>query len=375
VGVAHATANFGGKLTVRSLFDGPKLSSEEKSWLSRHDPPKFFLPFSEWRERARAPHSSEGYEKYVDAWAAQLTDGDSSIRTGLGNEQVAKAISAKLKNINRFGLDLRPPFKVRIEGKFIRTVTMHGGVNIGLKNCAIQRIVCGNQDGPSRLSMTNCRVGSLVIEPKSLRFFEIKGGGIEDLQSPLTSEHGPFVGSVNIVSAYFSPKIENAQAFRNLRHHLTSLHNQEAASVFHSAEMRALFNEQGLLDRFFNLLYRFVSDYGNSTVRPFSWFLLFAALNFFLFFITDGAVASAGSEAVGWQHLLLDESTFGAALRAGTITLTQILNPLGIFGHRSLLIANSLGLVVANAGLCLFATVSLAFFILALRRRFRLALN
>jgi hypothetical protein len=351
-----------------------KPTKDQKSWLAERGKTKFFLPFSEWRQKEKAKVSPKNYERYVDAWAAQLADGDTSIR--LGNDKLlATAIVEKLENIDRFGLDLTQPFNARIEGKFIRTVTMRGDINLSFKNCTIQRINCGARDGPSALSMSDCWIGSLVMEPKSLRFFEMRGGSVTDLQSPLTSEHGPFVGSVNIVGAYFSAKIENAQAFRNLRRHLTSLHNQEAASVFHSAEMRALFNEQGVLDRFFNLLYRFISDYGNSTVRPLSWFLLFAALNFFVFFITDGAIASAGSEAVGWQSLLLDESTFGVALRAGTITLTQILNPLGIFGHRSLLIANSLGLVVANASLCLFATVSLAFFILALRRRFRLALN
>jgi hypothetical protein len=356
------------------MFGRRKPTKNQKSWLAESDKTKFFLPFGEWRQNERVEVSREGYKRYVDAWAAQLADGHASIRLN-NDELLATAIVAKLGKIDRFGLDLRQPFKARIEGKFIRTVTMRGGINLSFKNCTIQRINCSAQDGPSTLSISNCWIGSLVMEPRSFRFFEMKGGGVTDLQSPLTSEHGPFVGSVNIVGAYFSPKIENAQAFRNLRHHLTSLHNQEAASVFHSAEMRALFNEQGVLDRVFNLLYRFISDYGNSTVRPLIWFLLFATLNFFLFFITDGVIVSGGSNAVGWQQLLLDESTFGAALRAGTITLTQILNPLGIFGHRSLLIAKSLGLVVANAGLCLFATVSLAFFILALRRRFRLALT
>lgn len=81
----------------------------------------------------------------------------------------------------------------------------------------------------------------------------------------------------------------------------------------------------------------------------------------------------ADTANAGWQSLLHSATPIGNALRSATITLTQIFNPLGVFGPRGLVVAKSVILVVSNAVLCFSATTALAFLVFAVRRRFRLA--
>jgi len=350
-------------------------SKTQNDWLRSSIKNKIMPPFDEWRRNKQINDYDAAVAPYVDEWESRLLENPTTISTNHDREKLSTTIKERIKKVDKFSLSTRHGFNTTIENKLVHKIEMLGGSALELRNCAIKLVDCQERDNQSNsLIMINCWVDDLRLSPKSLRYLDLQGGGVNRITSPLPNQQSPFLGSVHIASSVkFSSAIENAQAFRNLRHHLIAIHNMEAASVFHTAEMRTLLKRQNKLDKFFNHIYRGISDYGNSTVRPLLLFIFFSVGNFLVFYLSDGATVPEGTADVGWQLLLQDESKIGIAARSATITLTQIVNPLGIFGLKSLVIAKSAMLVVSNALLCFAATTSLAFFVLALRRRFRLS--
>ncbi len=344
-------------------------SKDQKAWLSAAEKVKHFETYPEWRQKHQITDVIKSYELYLDDWERTLPTEATIISTRNVDKELGRAIARRLAKVNKFGLEAADAFEEEFENKLISDVTIDHG-SLKLKHCAIRRLHCWH--GAS-VTLVNCWVGLMQIGENSLNYFEIRGGNIARLESPLPGQLNPFRGSASIVDAKFDSLLENAQAFRNMRHHLSAIHNQEAAAVFHSAEMRTLFGQQNKLDKIFNLIYRGISDYGNSTTRPLWLFSAFALINFAIFFATDGAVVSGDVANTGWQLALHEGGWAGDALRSATITLTQIVNPLGIFGVKTIVTAKSISLVISNLVICLAATVSLGFFVFALRRRFRLA--
>jgi hypothetical protein len=351
-----------------------KPSKEQRDWLNESHKVNVMPPLEEWCRNKQIQNYDSAVGAYVSAWESKLSEMPTIIPTGHGREILFSTIKERLPKVNKFGLITRQGFKATIENKLIHKLEMLGGSKLELRNCAIKIVDCQERDNfSSSLIMIDCWVGDFRFAPKSLNYFEMQRGGVDRIASPLPNQQNPFLGSVSIASSVkFSAATENAQAFRNLRHHLMAIHNLEAASVFHSAEMRTLYRQQNRLDKTFNLIYRGISDYGNSTVRPIILFFVFTLGNFLIFYFADGAAVPAGTADTGWQLLLQEQGRIGNAVRGATITLTQVVNPLGIFGLKSLVVAKTAILVATNALLCFGATVSLAFFVFALRRRFRL---
>jgi hypothetical protein len=347
-------------------------SDKQRTWLSASYQPLYFKTFGSWRQSRDVRDWEQTYEEYLDEWQSQLINGSPIVTTRGNNDQLQKAIVARLPKVDKFGLEALDGFKIELDGKLVDWLILDARPTLTLRDCAIRNISC-RSGSKSRLVLTNCWIGQIEIGVESLIYFEMTGGGVGRLESPLPTQQNPFLGSASILNVKFSSDAENAQAYRNMRHHLSAIHNQEAASIFHSAEMRTLFKQQNRLDQAFNLIYRGVSDYGNSTTRPLWLFSLFALLNFIVFVATDGVTIPKDVADTGWQLALHNVDNVGNILRSATITLTQIVNPLGIFGLKTLVTAKSLLLAVVNVVLCLFSTLCLAFFAFAVRRRFRLA--
>lgn len=348
-------------------------SKGQQDWLDDKQKARTLEDFGDWSRKRGISDANRAAQEFVDEWESALAAGPTAINFTFGQQELLNAIKGKIPKINKFGINARKDFTAEVENKLIQRLNIQGGNKLKLRNCTIKEIDCRETErASSSLVLINCWVGYLRIGSRSLNYFEMRGGGVRRLRTPLPNEDNPFVGSVTVApSVAFSPDLENAQAFRNLRHHLMAMHNQEAASVFHSAEMRTLFKQQSRLDKVFNVLYRGISDYGNSTGRPLIWFSIFALINFMVMVLSNGAVST--SQVEGWQRALLTTDCTGNILRSATITFIQILNPLGVFGLRHLVVAKSMPLAASNAILCFAATVSLGFFIFALRRRFRLA--
>jgi hypothetical protein len=347
------------------------ISKEGNDWLSLSDPPDYMPDFDSWR-RERQPIQSLTFDDYIEDWRKRLNSKPCIIDTGT-HSSVSSSIRKLSGQIDKFGMVTRQDeSSYKFESKLISVIQLKSANTIELTDCVVGRLEVLEATRRSNIQLNNCWVGELNLCSSCLKSLEVNGGGIERIRCPLPYEQSPFTDSVAIKKVWLSPKSDNAQAYRNLKHHLSSMHNYEAASVFHSAEMRTIYAEQSSLEKIINLSYRVASNYGASSGRPFLWFLFFVILDFLLFWSVDGAIPVLDETTeTGWREALSGTSSTNVALRAGLLVLTQIFNPLGIFGFKGFVTAKTVGLALANVVLGFFATLSLALCLLALRRRFR----
>jgi len=84
-------------------------------------------------------------------------------------------------------------------------------------------------------------------------------------------------------------------------------------------------------------LYEWMSDFGSSALRPLVWQAVLFGLSFSLILCSDGAVKDPTSKLVGWQQVLIDPR-WGDWARAAYLALQPLVNPIGIFGPRSVLV-------------------------------------
>jgi hypothetical protein len=262
--------------------------------------------------------------------------------------------------------------EIKLQRKSIARLELHWAKTVQLEDSVLgELILC--EEGLPDIRIRDSWIGKLRLAKNSVGSLDISGGGIDEISCPRPGGENPFRGSVSVKSVWLSRDFKNAQAYRNLRHYMRSMHNLETAAVFHSAELKTLYHQHHRLDKAFNWLYEAASDYGNSTLRPIVWFAVFAVANIALFWITDGAVVSLDeNERIGWRTAFVGSGGWEIASRAFLITLTQTFNPLGIFGRGFLVPATTL-LAAFNLVVCFFATLCLAFFAFALRRRFRIS--
>jgi hypothetical protein len=128
------------------------------------------------------------------------------------------------------------------------------------------------------------------------------------------------------------------------------------------------------MNRLLSHLYEWMSDFGSSALRPLVWQVVLFALSFSLILGSDGAVQASrdpASELIGWQQILIDPR-WGTFARAAYLALQPLVNPIGIFGPRSLLIPRFPWLAVWLSVAGILGIVLLALFIFAIRRRFKI---
>lgn len=357
--------------------------SQARKWSGLKKEDAWLPNFSDWwkQEHRDLPNSDGEWKNaanaYVEEWAANLAKGPAGIRltAGGGPEMaVSSRILFECEKADRYALVIEQgDTKLSLNDKRIIYFRTRASANSKLKfeNCAIDTLCL---DGPVSIEMKQSWIRVLEItETAKIRGFSIDGGGIETISCPRPGRENPFVGSVSLRGARFSSDPKNAQPYRDVRHHLNTIHNYQAASYFHAAEMAASWKTQGRVDKFANYIYWAGSDYGTSTGWPLAWFLLFTVANFLILFFMNGVtVVGAEADNFGWREALAPENEFAVALRAIVLTFSQVLNPLGVFGPKSLVVAKTVALEAANLSLSFFATLALALSLLAIRRRFRL---
>jgi hypothetical protein len=202
---------------------------------------------------------------------------------------------------------------------------------------------------------------------------DIDRGGIDSFAIDLQSDAPAIEGPVLLRDVKLPTRASEVQGVRDFRAELLRIHNLEAAGHVHAAEQRLSRSELSGMDRVFSLLYDLGSGYGTETTNSALWFFLFATYNINLLFWFDGTEL-ATRELVGWQEGLRGPPfSLSALLRAAHLTLDQVFSPLNVFGSSLLVVSKPLWITIVSALICLFATISLGLFLLALRRRFRLS--
>jgi hypothetical protein len=342
-------------------------SKSEELWLDQGCQIEWWSSFENWR----VEHPRKTVVSYVDEWIAACATHPVGIYAA-DNFGSWDEINQKIEKAHRFGLRLNVDRAATISGKFIHTLEIDGDGPFNFTNCTIKNLEL-KQDGRRNVRLENCKIGSIQFRASCTATLEIVGCSVRRLSAPTPNQASPFTGSVEVRKSNFSPAFENAQAYRNLRHHLQSLHNHEAASVFHAAEMQAEVGRQSIVDKFVSHFYRTVSNYGGSSARPLVIFAIFVFLNFAFLYSTDGAILIGDvSESDGWRFDMYGMDQHARALRSAVFALNQAFNPLGIFGTRLLLSGKTWDIALISLLLGIASTAAFALFVLAIRRRFRL---
>lgn len=357
----HRLLKIGSRKTFRA--------SQEK-WLDEKAGVSRMENFDDWTRRNPAKSRSD----YIEEWLGLCAETPLTLDVPPYTDML-KMVLDRLPGADQFGLSVNANrATIRLSRKRIDLLRISGNATLLLDECAIRELDINA--APHDVLLRNCRIGTLRLRENSLNTFELIGGGVRRIYAPTPGEKSPFTGSVEIRNVNLSSAFENAQPYRNLRHHLTGLHNYEAASVFHAAEMQAEVRRQSWVDRCISYIYRGISNYGASSARPLLLFAIFVSVNFVFLLCVDG-VATTGevSEAEGWRYYMYGLDKKAQLLRAGVFSLSQTFNPLGIFGTRLLLSAKTPLIALVSSLLGIGSALSLTLSIFAIRRRFRLDRN
>jgi len=266
-----------------------------------------------------------------------------------------------------------------LSGLSIKTLDIRGhGVQIRANNCAIGELIVSAQGVNAEIRLNQCSVGTLRVVPGALGHYEMRGGCLLNVACPPPGPSNPFTGTVSFTKDVFFPRRRNMyilagpQPYRNMRYHLRRLENAQMANLIHSAELAVEREDDSLMNRILSHLYEWMSDFGSSALRPLVWQGVLFVLSFSLILYSDGAVqASRDTEFVGWQQVLIDPR-WGACARAAYLAVQPLVNPIGIFGPKSVLIPRSAWLAVWLSVAGILGIVLLALFIFAIRRRFKI---
>lgn len=159
--------------------------------------------------------------------------------------------------------------------------------------------------------------------------------------------------------------------FRNIRNFLTSGNELLAAGHFHAAELALERADDHWPSSLVNWLYERLSDYGNSSRRPFIWALLsLSALGVAAYFADSVTVIipQPHPDLHIWQQTLAENRL----LRAVVFPFYAVFNPLNVFTSRPFMVSKEWYWLFLHSLISLFGTLNVALLVLALRRRFKL---
>jgi len=225
--------------------------------------------------------------------------------------------------------------------------------------------------------MYKSNIGTLRIIAGSLGHYEMQGGSLLNVVCPPPGAGNPFTGTVSFTKDVFFPRERNRyillgpQPYRNMRYHLRSLENAQMANLIHSAELAVEREDDSWTNWFVSHLYEGMSDFGSSVLRPFLWLLLLYSVSVCAIFYSGGAEVPPLSDLVGWQRTLIDPA-WGEYWRALYLALQPVVNPIGIFGPKWLLIPRYSDLAAWLSLHGFLSLILLALLIFAIRRRFKI---
>jgi len=253
-------------------------------------------------------------------------------------------------------------------------------VVIHLEGCNVGTLSVSRPKADSgciELVCVNTNIGKLEMKETSLHSMDMTSGCILGLSCPPPGSKNPISGDISFVNVFFPRNtkdylLSGAQAYRSLRHHLTSLQNIQAANLIRSAELAVERESDYGTNKWLSRLYELFSDFGSSTWRPIAWLFGFFVVSSLVIFFTSGAVQGIPDAVIysGWRSALIkpDDNLF----RTVYLASQPIINPLGIFSPKALLVPKNGWIFTLLLFQGLFSPVWIALFIFAVRRRFRL---
>lgn len=229
----------------------------------------------------------------------------------------------------------------------------------------------------ARVCLKNCKIGTLEIT--NAHQIHMEGGCVLNIQVVAPGNSNPLTGSVNFSNTFFPRNkfeylLASAQPYRNMRHHLRAIENGHMANLFHSAELAVERADDPFFNKLLSYLYEKLSDFGSSALLPLTYWFGLLIVTAMVVYIFDGAVPAFEDDKgvyTGWRQGLIEGSEFTKALY---LSFRSMINPLGLFGTKELLIPANGKLVMLLSLVGLISVTLLTLFILAVRRRFKMQL-
>jgi hypothetical protein len=248
--------------------------------------------------------------------------------------------------------------------------------NIGTLSLNINKFSAGQRSGFIDFSANNSYVCELSVHPSSIRNFTFTNGGVLNISSPPTAADNPFFGSVKIQNVFIPRNTRNypipdAQPYREMRHHLMALKNDQAAGHFHSAILAIERESDPNINKIISYLYESFSDFGNSILRPMLWIFYLTVVFMFIYYYSDDiGLARDETTYKGWELILTEHNV---RLLKSWVFALQNINPLRIFSVK-LLVAKNQFIFYISIFQSILSIILVTLLILAIRRRFKLNL-
>jgi hypothetical protein len=342
-----------------------------------------------WSNKQRfnsEPPISERIERYRQYLLDELTS-NSEFSYDFTNDEEQPAVEA-LAKIRRGGIITYSKIApLTLNEAQISHFMPRSQVTYRFKGCWFRKLDLGEAVNLDMV-LTDCWIGEVRLEPRRVASLEVRGGGILRFNCPPVGNN-PFVGPIKIDSVFLPSTLKSTaqnwgpdseQPYRNLRAHLNELHNAPAAGAFQAAEERLIRHGYRWyqFNKLLSALYAAASDYGNSTWRPFWLMFAFLGLSTVGLAVTEIAydvstISLTDPMPGSWHEILGQKGCWSAFLRASLYSVQSVVNPFGLLSARTLLVATRWYFALGASVICFFSTLSLAMFILALRRRFKLS--
>jgi hypothetical protein len=269
-------------------------------------------------------------------------------------------------NQDNFGLNCssKPGKPVTFADKTLSHLEFRDCDSLTLERCQVTRLVIG-PEGHRKVRLVHSHIETIAFVGVT-RELDVVGGGIYNFEFLNRDIAGP----VSFQRVALPTSLSQVQPLRTLRAQLIAVHNMEPAGLVRAAELRIVRKKQDWPIKFVSAAYDLLSAYGTSAWRPLAW--AGGSLLFNLLLLIGPQTTQLVGQAVGWQMSLQGDDLLPATYRAFLLTMSQVINPFGIFGRGPLVVATEPITAVASTLLGLVATAAIALFVLAIRRRIKL---
>ncbi|MCK5603013.1 hypothetical protein KAR91_14110, partial [Candidatus Pacearchaeota archaeon] len=275
--------------------------------------------------------------------------------------------------------------------------------HIHFENCTIgslNLLTAHSVHTQNTIILRECHIGKLKIEKDSCKFLKIFRSSIALIDCTTTAEENPFSGGIEIddESTLYAPNVVpyelNTQGLRNLRFHIGTMLNHQAAQIVFAYEKKceldttnpysdisSFLSKNSLRNSFvfirrmrsISFWYNLTSFYGNSIIRPMLWIGLAITLLLIAIAVTDATLQPVACEmgASGWISSLCECRNTNIFLRNLIASIESTINPMATLVGKSFVPSKYIWISFLQSLQGLFSITMIALTIIAIRRKFK----
>ena len=268
--------------------------------------------------------------------------------------------------------------EVVLENLLINHLQIHGPVEkspVTIKNCNIKKVTLISN---ASVCIKNSQIGTMeMINESAIGYLKVENGCILNFDCPTPGAKNPFNGPI-IFKKVFLPKntndylLKDAQPYRNIRHFLREIENNQMSNFVHSAEMAVERENEPVVNKLVSYFYQGISDYGSSWFRPLVWLITLTLLSAVLIYGFDGAQVRTDISYQGWHAEFVGKDDCAKFKRSLYLSAQSTYNLFSLFRNQAIILPSN-GLVAFLTWLqTIFSIIIITLMIFAIRRRFKI---